>query len=112
MQILMNAIQKNTRFSSVRKMFRTKNAQIVMSGMLKLQIQVRPPPLPPAGGVPLDSPESVVPCIAPIRPDGTANDEFGLALFRKFRSVGSGSGTGAVARPLLSYHAAMRTGSL
>ncbi len=50
MQILIKAIQKKTMFSSERKMFRTKNAQMVISGMLKLQIQVRliPPPPPPA----------------------------------------------------------------
>ena len=39
MQILMNGSQKKTMFSSIRKMFSTKNAQMVISGMLKPQIQ-------------------------------------------------------------------------
>jgi hypothetical protein len=40
MQILMNGSQKKTIFSSVRKIFSTKNAHIVISGMLNPQIQL------------------------------------------------------------------------
>ena len=76
MQILINAIQKKTMFSSERKIFRTKKAQMVMSGMLKPQIQVRliPPPPPPVR-LPFDNPVRLVPCIAFIRLGGTANDD-------------------------------------
>ena len=42
MQTLMKNSQPKTRWSSVRKMFNTMKAQIVITGMLKPQIQVRP----------------------------------------------------------------------
>src|ERR1700733_1963639 len=65
-----------------------------------------------AGGEPPDSPESVLLFIAFINDAGTAKEQFGFALLRKFRSVGSGNGTGASARTPLSCHAAIRKGSL
>ena len=61
MQILMNGSQKKTIFSSIRKIFSTKNAQMVISGMLKPQIQPKVNPPPPPGGVPADNPVRLAP---------------------------------------------------
>src|ERR1700729_7613 len=110
MQILINAIQKKTMFKRPKKMFKTKNAQIVMRGMLKLHSQPRlslgPPPAP------FIKPDMLEPCIAPIRPPGTAKEQSCLRFCKNFGSVVSGNGTGTCGRPLLSNHAAMRNGAL
>src|ERR1700722_5540332 len=111
MQILMNGSQKKTRLSSVRKIFRTKKAQIVISGMLNPQIQLSW--IPPEGGPdPAVRPERLVPWIAFMSPAGTAKEQFGFAFLRKLRSVGSGRGIGGCVRPALSCQAAIRNGSL
>src|SRR5690348_12657859 len=108
----MNGIQKKTMLSSAIKIFRTKNAHMVMSGILKPQIQPRPTPPPPEGAVPPDRLVRLAPPIAFMRLGGTANDAAGLAFFKTLRSNGSGNGTGGTTRPPLSYQAAIRKGSL
>src|SRR5271170_6657961 len=92
MQILMNGSQKKMMFSRLRNMLSTKNAQIVMRGILKPQIQPRLSELPPPA--PLIRPERLEPCMALIRLPGTWKEQFGFAPFTK-ADVGSGSGIGA-----------------
>lgn len=113
MQILINAIQKNTMFNNEMKIFNTKNAQIVINGILNEQIQVIPTPPPPGGGgVPFDKPVRLAPPMAFIRLCGTENDEAFFALCSVFLSKMSGMGTGATTRPLPSYQAAILNGWL
>src|SRR5208283_1263402 len=106
MQILMIGSQKKTRFSRIKKMFRTKKAQIVISGILNPQIQLSwsPPEAGPAD--PELSPERLVFWTAFNSAPGTAKKQFGFAFLRKLGSVGSGRGTGGCMRPADSCQAA------
>src|SRR5580658_8076195 len=105
MQILMIGSQKKQRFSNMRKMFNTKKAQIVISGMLKPQIQLKltpPPPLP----APFINPDNVVPCMAFINPLGTTKLQFGFTPCRNVAEVGSGNGIGGGVRGPEACHGA------
>src|SRR6516162_3525261 len=108
MQILKNGSQKKMMASNEKKMLSTKKAQMVMRGMLNPQIQSMVMPPPPL--LPFIIPDRLEPCMAFISPAGTANEALGLARERSL--LGSGKAIGGCGRPALSYHAAMRNGSL
>src|SRR5262249_26110706 len=108
-QILMKNIQCKNRSNSDRKMFKTINAQIVMTGMLNPQIHIRPSFIPPAL---VGSPFSMAlpsRCSSLNRSSGMAKATLGLSFFRS-ETEGRVIFTGG--RPALSYQGAILNGSL
>src|SRR5687768_467565 len=109
MQILTNAIQRNTKSSRLRMIDSRMNAQMVMIGMLKPHIHLMP-------GKPAEPWPSMMSLGSFFRRKsasdaGTMNDTFGLMDFRK-SGVISGSGIGTGGAPLESNHGAIMKGWL